>query len=177
MIHHRFISFCALLISLLLMACNPTAPQRPSQRRNGSAPQADSASLALLGLNERLAATADSQLRILAQALPEEYALYDANTWITILDRGDENEPIPQPEQEWTIRMRLYSLDQELLLDTEQTYTIGKKELPEGIESNIGILHRGGKARCLVPWYAAYGVTGTKQVEPYENIIIDIELK
>jgi len=62
-------------------------------------------------------------------------------------------------------------------MDAEGTYRIGEHELPQGVDANIGELHRGGKARMLVPWYAAYGISGTETVPPYENVIIDIELK
>ena len=165
------------VMAVLLMACHRTAPQRPSQRLNGSAPEADSASLAILTLNQKLAMSADDQLLNLMQAQEEQYALYESNTWMTILDRGDETEPTPQLNEEWTIRMKIYTLEKELLVDTEQSYTIGKEELPEGVENKLGYLHRYGKARLLVPWYSAYGVTGTKEVEPYENLIIEIELK
>ena len=40
------------VMAVLLTACHRTAPQRPSQRLNGSAPEADSASLAILTLNQ-----------------------------------------------------------------------------------------------------------------------------
>ena len=96
---------------------------------------------------------------------------------MAIQDRGDDDSPSPQPEQEWRIAMRIYALNGQLYMDSEGTYRIGKHELPQGVEDNIGELHRGGKARMYVPWYAAYGISGTAEIPPYENIVIDIELK
>jgi FKBP-type peptidyl-prolyl cis-trans isomerase len=29
----------------------------------------------------------------------------------------------------------------------------------------------------LVPWYAAYGIQGTDEIPPYENLIIEIDIK
>ena len=56
-------------------------------------------------------------------------------------------------------------------------YRIGKKELPQAVEENIGELHHGAQARLLAPWYTAFGLRGTDRIPPYENVIIDIELR
>lgn len=164
------------LVALLLVACGPQAPQRPSQRK-GEAPKADSASLALLELNQQLALAADKQLTQFAQTREEPYALYEANTWMTILDPGDTTSPTPKTDEQWTVRMLTYTLDGQLLIDSEGTFRIGKQELPLAVDANIHELHRGAKARLIAPWYAAYGLQGTEYIPPYENVIIEIELK
>ena len=140
-------------------------------------PQADSAQLALMELNRQLAAAADRQLAQIAQAQDVPYALYEGNVWMAVLDRGDEEKGSPQPSEEWVVGMQIYDLSEHLLVDTEGVYRIGKCELPQGVDANIGELYRGGKARMYVPWYAAYGLTGTAEIPPYENVIIDVELK
>lgn len=161
---------------LLLACCTHQAPQRPSQRK-GEEPKVDSAQLALLELNRQMAIAADQQLAQLVQAQDEPYALCESNVWMTILERGDEEAGTPAPGEDWRVAMRVYDLKGRLLVDTEGTYRIGKRELPEGVEANIGELHRGGKAQMYVPWYAAYGITGTEDIAPYENVIIEIELR
>lgn len=161
---------------MLLTACGHQPPQRPSQRKS-DAPKADSAQLALLELNQQLAIAADQQLAQVAQAQNEPYALYESNVWLTVLERGNEDDGTPAPDEEWNIAMRVYSLSGQLLTDTEGSYRIGRRELPQGVEENISELYRGGKARMLVPWYAAYGVSGTADIPPYENVIIEVELK
>lgn len=165
-----------LIIAALLSACGHQAPQRPSQRR-GETPKADSASIALMELNYQLAVAADKQLAQLAQAQNEPYALYEAGTWMRIIDRGEDTEISPLFGESWTVHMRTYDLDGKLLLDSEGYYQLGKQELPLAVEMNIGELHSGGKARLLAPWYAAYGLQGTTHVPPYTNVIIEIELK
>ena len=163
-------------MALVLVSCGQQSPQRPSQRK-GEKPKADSAALALLELNQSLAIAADKQLTQLALAQEEQYALYEASTWMTILDKGDQERPVPTFNEFWTIHMRTYDLAGHLLLDSEGTYQIGKQELPLAVELNIRELHQGGKARLLAPWYAAYGLEGTAEIPPYENVIIEIELK
>ncbi len=164
------------LVGLLLVACGKPAPQIPSQRKS-SAPAVDSAALALMELNQQLAMTADQQLAQFAQTQEEQYALYEANTWMYISENGDTNSSSPAPEEEWTVHMRTYTLTGELLIDTEGSYRVGKCELPQAVDANMGELHHGAKARLLAPWYSAYGLHGTDAVLPYENVIIELELK
>lgn len=169
----RYIVLCC---AGLLLSCRPQAPQIPSQRKS-AAPEVDSTALALLALNQQLASAADLQLAALVQKESTSYALYEAGTWMCILSRGDENRPHPQEGEEWTIHMRIYNLEGKLLTESEATYPIGKYELPQAVDANIGELYPGGKARLYAPWYSAYGLRGTKTVAPYENVIIEIELK
>ena len=170
----------SLLISMfavvVLSGCAGQAPQRPSQRM-GEAPQPDSTTLAVMNLNQQLAISADKLLAQYVQSLDEQYALYDAGTWIHVIDRGEEDGLMPKYGEEWTIAMRTYNLEGKLLVDSEKFYVIGKQELPLAIEVNIREFHRGAQVRMIAPWYAAYGLKGTEEVPPYENVIIEIELK
>ena len=52
-----------------------------------------------------------------------------------------------------------------------------KLVMPVTVEWNISELHPGARVRMYVPWYAAYGLQGTAHVPPYENVIIELELK
>ena len=164
------------LMVVMFVGCGHQAPQMPSQRK-GQEPQVDSAALALLQLNQQLAETADRELTALAQEQDSAFALYEAGTWMRIMSKGDETTPTPQANEEWTIRMRVYDLKMQLLEDSEASYRIGKKELPQAVEENIGELHHGAQARLLAPWYTAFGLRGTDRIPPYENVIIDIELR
>ena len=131
--------------------------------------------MAMMELNMRLAQSADKELTKIVTALNEPYALYDANVWMRIFDRGDEE--LPSPSEKCTLHMLTYTLDGQLLLDEEGTYALGKHELPGGVEWNLDELHPGGKARMYVPWYMAYGAQGNRHVPPYENVIIEIEIR
>lgn len=163
-------------VVVLLVACSQVNPQKPSQRM-GSAPSVDSTQLALLEMNQQLAQAADKQLTQVAQELEGNYALYDSNVWMRILSRGDESTAKPMEDEEWTVHMRVYTLSERLLVDSEASYRIGKHELPDAVETVIGELHHGAQARLLAPWYAAFGMKGTEQVPPYENVIIEIEVR
>lgn len=164
------------LAMLLFAACGHQAPQRPSQRM-GEEPKADSAMMARMNFNREMASSADELLNRFAQEQDESYALYDAGTWMHITDFGDPTTRMPEPFDEWTVHMRTMDLSGQLLLDSEGTYHIGKSELPLAVDANIRELHHGAKARLIAPWYAAYGLKGTAYVPPYENVIIEIELR
>ena len=163
-------------LALIMLSCGHQAPQRPS-RRMGQAPEADSAQLALLELNQQLALAADKQLMQIAQAQEESYALYEGNTWIRFIDRGETETPSPQPNEEWTVHMRVYSLNNDLLMDTERAYLFGHHDLPAAVENNASEWHHGTQARMYVPWYSAFGLQGTQTVAPYQNVIMEIELR
>jgi hypothetical protein len=163
-------------IALLFAACNSQAPQRPSQRTS-RAPEPDSAALALLTLNQQLAQSADEQLLQLVQSLDEPYALYEGGVWMRIINRGDETVPAPKTGEEHIVRMRVYTLNGQLLEDSEGSYCIQKHELPPAVDMHICELHAGGKARMYAPWYSAFGLKGTDHIPPYENVIIETELR
>ena len=143
----------------------------------GQAPQADSTQLALLALNQQLTQTADETVYRLAQAQEEPYALYENGTWVYLMDVGDATHGVPAEGEECTVHMRIYSLEGRLYSDIEQTAHAGKYELPGAVDANIFEWNHGTKARLIAPWYAAYGIKGTDEIPPYENVIIEIELK
>lgn len=163
-------------LALLLVACGQQAPQRPSQRM-GQAPQVDSAQLALMELNMRLAEAADQQVLQAVQTQEESYALYEGQVWMHILDPGDTQRDKFKNGDLCSVHMQVYTLARELLVDSEGSYHVGKGELPRGVDANLPELYPGAKVRMYIPWYMAYGLQGTEHIPPYENVIIDLELK
>ena len=167
--------FIVVSCAVLLIGCGGKGPQRPSQRR-GEAPKADSTQLALLEWNQHMSQAADEQLFHLVQAQAESYAQYERGTWVHLWDKGDTDNPVREGE-ECTVHLRVMSLEGQLYHDTQRTARVGKYELPPAIDANIGEWYHGTRARLYAPWYAAYGIQGTKEVPPYENVIIELEIK
>jgi len=160
-------------MAVMLAACTGQAPQRPSQRK-GSAPQADTAMIALMELNKRMSEAADAQLLHIVQALDTDYALYERGTWVHILEQG--NEPVAEGEA-CTVHMQVYALNDTLLYDAQQTGHAGKYEFIPAIDENIAEWHHGARLSLYVPWYAGYGITGKDRIPPYENIRIELEIR
>lgn len=168
---------CLLFSILLMVACGKQPPQTPS-RWLGKEMQVDSTQLALLELNQKMVEAADTKLTQIAQAQEEPYALYEGNTWIYFLQRGDMNTPAPKDGDTLVVHMAVHSIENnQLLVDILHEYRVGKSELPPAIDNNISEFRKGCQARMLVPWYGAFGMQGTKEVPPYENVIIHIEIK
>jgi hypothetical protein len=162
-------------LTLLLAGCTHTAPQRPSQRK-GASPQADTTALAMMELNQQLAQAADEQLLRLAQAQPEPYALYERGVWAYVEEQGD-TERLVRNGEECTVRMTVYSLSGDRYTDSEITACVGKYELPAALDDNMPEWHHGARVRMFAPWYAAYGIKGEGAIPPYENVIIELEIK
>lgn len=174
----RPVPFTLIIGCLMLSAvsCGRVTPQIPTQRK-GSAPKTDSTQTGLLELNQQLTESADEQVRIEVEKDTIPYVLCEAGTWMTVMEAGDEMSAVPEENESWTLRLRVYDLEGQLLSDSEQPYLIGRHELPAAVDKNIRTLHHGSKARLIAPWYTAYGIAGTKEVPPYENVIIEIEIR
>lgn len=164
------------LAAVILVGCGGRGAQIPSQRK-GEAPKEDSAVLAVMNMNMQLAKAADDQIRQMATTQEEAYALYNANCWMHIIDHGNEDLPLIGSHDTCALHMRVYTTDGRLLTDEEGNYALGKNELPIGVEWNLSELHPESQARLFVPWYMAYGQQGSEHVPPYENVIIEIELR
>ena len=162
------------LVALVLTGCGNVDPQRPTQRKS-AAPAVDSTQLALLELNQRLTVAADDQLTQLAQQ-EGQFVLYEHGTWVRTVVWGDQDSKV-NPGEQCTVQMRVFSLKGTLYLDTEQTVTVGKNELPAAVDDNLPEWHHGAKLILLAPWYAAYGIQGKEPIPPYENIRIELAIK
>lgn len=164
------------LLACVLAGCGGKGPQRPSTWL-GREPEPDSATLALLELNQQMAVTADAELLRMAQASDDRYALYDGGAWVCILDKGDTTSPAVMRDEECVVRLSTYTLGGQLLTDVEQPWRIGRYELPMAVDRNITNWNHHSRVRILAPWYSAYGLKGTDDIPPYENVIIEIEIQ
>lgn len=170
---NRFILYCLII---LVSGCGHKAPQIPSQRKSRP-PEADSTQIALMQLNMELAKAADKELATLVQTQEESYALYTGNAWATIIERGNIDQPMPRMGEECVVHMRISNLAGQVLEDSEGTYCVGKQGLPTAIDANIREWHHGARIKMYAPWYSAYGIKGTETIPPYENVIIEIEIR
>ena len=164
------------LLCLLAAGCGQPNPQRPS-RRMGQ-PQVDSTAISMIRFNQHMREEADRALQAKALSNPDEvYALYQWGAWVHIINPGDEDAGKPQRDEECEIHMLIYSLDGRLYCDDARIVTLGKYEIPVAVDWNILEWYHGAKVKMLVPWYSAYGVKGTDAIPPYENIVIDLDIK
>lgn len=157
-----------ILVALVSAGCRKTQPQIPSYK-SGRAVVADSALLQALEMNRRLAEEADRQL---SRYAAEGYAMTESGYWAKGLrDTGNRLQEGENVE----VHLRVLALDSSLIEDMRSTLTIGKEQLPEAATDALRQMARGEKVSLAVPWYLAFGSTGTDHVPPYTNVLIEIE--
>lgn len=165
-------SIYIILLVLLITGCHRTAPQRPT--RLGEQ-RADSTVIRLIALNEQLSEQADRAILAWINQQDQEWTQLECGAWI----RKPIDSTLPPKEgEERTIHLQISSLDGELIYDCQRTVLIGREEgIPSAVAEALqeGLIRQQGQMVC--PWYVGYGPHGNGQVNPYENILINIQIK
>lgn len=156
---------------LLCVACQRTKPQAPANRTEA----ADSAQLAMVFFYQRMAEEADRSLAQTVQTSGQPYTLHNTGFWYRITRRTEL--PHLQKGQLVTLCMKVYTLQDTLLLDTQESIEVEKRQIVKAVDSFLPEMRMDESAVLLVPWYCAYGQTGTGEIPPYENVKIKIEVK
>ncbi len=168
----RPLSFILMIGSWLLfpMSCQRTKPQAPANRSR----QVDSTELAMALLTQQMVEGANTELARYVNTLDTAYTLDSRGYWYTKTRRTDGDTI--RKEQEALLRVVVHDLQGTLLTDSEVAIVVGKQALPAAIDAFLQQMCMGEKASLIVPWYAAYGATGTETIPAYENIRMEIEV-
>ncbi len=152
----------------MLMACGKTQPQRPTFKNRPQA--ADSTVVALVEVNQRMAADADSRL---ARYATEDYALQEEGYWVSGLH---DIETGFSDSTQVCVRMQVYDTEGNLYEDRHETFCVGKTGDMRVLDPVLRQLHRGDSVSILAPWYMAYGSLGSQVVPPYTNVRIELRV-
>lgn len=155
------------LASCLLLSCQRTKPQAPSRHS-----EQDSTKIAMLLLTQRIAEEADRELTGYVSHSEAEYVLDNTGFWYRYITRSDENRL--QKGEKTLIRAQVYAMDGKLLLDSQEEVTVGKKETISAIDAMLRMMRKGEECELLVPWYMAFGATGSQDIPPYTNVKIEL---
>ncbi len=158
----------AILASCLLCSCQRTKPQAPSHRS-----AQDTAQVALLLMTQRMAEEADKELTNYVNHIDSGYTLNEAGIWYRYTKRT--NEKRWQKGENVLLHAQVYTMDGKLLIDSRETIALGKGETLLSIENILQTMRRNEACELLVPWYQAFGVSGSEEVPPYTNIKINME--
>ncbi len=169
----RKIVWSLILGSWLLIptGCHRTKPQVPANRKVA----VDSTALSAALMAQRLVEEANIAVAQFVHQLDSAYVLETGGYWRRIVHRTVGN--ILQKEEHVDIHTRVYSLQGSMLVDAQQTVQVGKKEVPAAIDDILLQMRRGEVVSLIVPWYAAFGASGTAQVPAYENIRIEMKVE
>lgn len=155
-------------ICSMLTACGKTQPQRPTFKNRPQA--ADSTVVALVEVNQRMAADADSRL---ARYATEDYALQEEGYWVSGLH---DIETGFSDSTQVCVRMQVYDTEGNLYEDRHETFCVGKTGDMRVLDPVLRQLHRGDSVSILAPWYMAYGSLGSQVVPPYTNVRIELRV-
>lgn len=168
---------------LLTMGCTRTKPQSPSNKHSDT----DSAAVALMMLNLKMAEAADAELvrwvrsteNRAVSADGEEssqlpYALTQWGCWYRLLHKTTE-VPLTQGKTV-TIHQQIYTLQGTLLLDSEETIEVGKRQVLQAVEQMLLLMHDKEQVEIIAPWYMGYGSTEAEGVIPYTNLRIILKI-
>lgn len=170
--HNIRIYILLITISLICgVGCNRTKPQSPSNRYSLS--HQDTTSIALVLINQQLAQEADKEImNYVKEHGTEQYVLDASGYWARkILKTG--NQKI-QKGDELDLRIVLFSVDGTMLSDSRGVKKVTDAEMLLPVLEMLQLMNIGEQAELIVPWYAAYGSTGCREVPPYTNLRIEI---
>lgn len=160
--------FVVILASCLLCSCQRTKPQAPSHRQ-----AQDTAQVALLLMTQRMVEEADKELTNYVNHVDSGYTLNESGIWYRYTKRTDEKRW--QKGEDVELHAQIYTMDGKLLTDSRETIALGKGETLQSVENILQTMRRGEACELLVPWYQAFGVSGSEEVPPYTNIKINME--
>lgn len=168
---------CAPILLTIIMLLCASCQQKPQPVRNLSEKQeVDSTLMAQLQLNTHLAELADKECHIAIKAdSTHQYTIDDYGFWYTKTISTKEDEI--QEEQEITLNIKIYYLDEQLISDSQITTHIAASRFPIAITRSIKKMRLGEQMRIISPWYAAYGVEGTSIIKPYSNLLIILTIE
>ncbi len=160
--------FVVILASCLLCSCQRTKPQAPSHRQ-----AQDTAQVALLLMTQRMAEEADKELTNYVNHVDSGYTLNESGIWYRYTKRTDEKRW--QKGEDVELHAQIFTMDGKLLTDSRETIALGKGETLQSVENILQTMRRGEACELLIPWYQAFGVSGSEEVPPYTNIKINME--
>ena len=157
---------------MLLAACGKVKPQMPFSLRHKQ--EQDSAALALILFNQRMALQADKDiLEYVKQHDVETFAMGVTGYWFRKTLKTDKEQISDSTDID--LRVVYYSLDGKMYTDYREPVNLKNTEIIFPVRDMLDNMKTGEQAELIVPWYAAYGSTGTADIPPYTNLRIILE--
>ena len=168
----RYIFHIALLLTMLLLSIAFVACQQSPQqvKHHNQPPTVDSALLAQMQFNTRMATEADKACLAIVEADTLQYTLDDFGFWYTKTIKLTSDNL--QQGEEVNLHIQIREINGNLILDTKMPVIIGSGDFPIAITRALKTMCHGEQMRIITPWYAAYGIEGTSSIKPYSNLII-----
>ena len=162
--------YILLFLSIILFgSCVKQAPQIPANKGI----QVDSAAVSMLEINKRLAAREDSLLKLYVDSQHSDYIKSKIGFWYKI--NFSENSTLLKDK--FRINYHVFLLDGKQIESESKEIVLGKRQLVDGLEEGLKLLHKGDSATFIIPWYLAYGMQGDeKSIPPYTSLIFRLKI-
>lgn len=166
-------TFCTLLIiGTLTLGCTKKSAQLPANKNTA----VDTLKLSVQNANRVLIDGEDSLLQVYVSKNYPEMKKTETGLWYLSLTSGQSGEKAKDLETV-TITYEILSLDSLLLKSKRENIVLGKKQIINGIEEGLKLMHKGDKMLLIVPWYLAYGMKGDgNQIPPYTSVMVKVQL-
>jgi len=166
----RVVILC--MVAGFIMACGQTKPQRPTFR--GEQPHADSTSLQLIAMHQTMAEQADLQL---ARIADKDYVLMEENFWVKGLKDGNPEQPLLQEGDYVDLSVAFYDMHDRMLANHQANVLLGQVDEIQAVVQVLPYLKRNMHVSMLVPWYLAFGSAGNREIPPYENLKVEVNIQ
>lgn len=131
----------------------------------------DSTLLQAIETNQHLAEEAD---RALTMYVDSGFAQQELGYWSRGMLQVDS--PLAAGSSV-TLRRIVYTMDSTRVEDVTETITVGQANQIQAVSDALTQMQRGQEVTLIVPWYLAYGSTGTAAVAPYTNVRIELKVE
>lgn len=167
----NFRTVIALLLLVLLVSCTKSKPQLPSNKGR----MTDKSIAQLLEMNQKLTLKEDSLLLQYVEKSDQKFKKNELGFWYIISKMTQKAKLKDKEAFRFDCKMSL--LNGKLLKSEIKAVSLGKKELVQGLEEALKLMHKGESATFVIPWYLAYGMKGNgKLIPPYTSIVYEVNL-
>lgn len=153
----------------ILIGCQQQEPQRVRHLHKTN--QTDSTAMAKLLFNKQMTEAADRDCSTFVQKDSLHYVKDNAGFWyVQTIERNDHTI---EKGQKILVDIQLSELNGNIISNIDHLeYVLGSGDLPISIARSINKMSIGEQVRIVSPWYTAYGVNGTTNIQPYSNLLI-----
>ena len=161
----------ALLSLVFLISCSKHKPQLPSNKGR----MADKSIALLLEMNQKLTLKEDSIILKYVETSDQKFKKNELGFWYLISKTTQKAKLKDKEAFRFDCKMSL--LNGKLLKSEIKEVSLGKKELVQGLEEALKLMHKGESATFVIPWYLGYGMKGNgKLIPPYTSLIYEVNL-
>jgi gliding motility-associated peptidyl-prolyl isomerase len=161
-------------IIIFLFGCGNKSAQRPDKDISGT-----NIKETLIKANKKVALTEDEQINNLIDRYGWKMEKTGTGLRYFIYKNGDG--PAARKGQQVKLNYTVRLISGDLIYSSDKTgpkvFTIGSGGVESGLEEAILLMHKGDKAKLIIPSHLAFGLVGDEdKIPPKASLIYDVEI-